>query len=460
VDYNSLPYKQGQWEKSILRLTWKFYDEESPISNHEVTLITHHEGHTPIEHTKIGSENTMTINLDGKNWLHNGDTYYAVVTSCNAAGLCNSAQSDSLFIDSTPPHLGGFRPPMLWNNLNDSRSSLKANVSLSWYGFHDQESDIAMYYITVGRTYSGSELTEGVAAVSSNKSFHNFVLKEPIQPDDKIILSIWAENKVGLNSSVARVTVNALCEVKTNIISEMRGSLELQKHSCDVHFCNKDCTCAVIGKPCSAMETRANCTELNATSSEYGIPVVRVNTGLAHKPQTITASSACLAGHLSENRINRSDTLSNVVRYEWSVGLIGHPIGEGIFDLKNEMPWQDIGLRTEFIYCLPANRSLLHGEEYVIYVRAWLTSDMFSTFSSNPIVVDQTPPSVRRGRTIQDSNEECNGDFDIIDWMDTITACWNGVFSEQQGAITHYTVSMGTALNCKYLSLEIVILFS
>ncbi|KAH3709959.1 hypothetical protein DPMN_069425 [Dreissena polymorpha] len=97
-----------QWDKSIIKLQWHFSDDISPIIRHEISLKTHHDGHTPVEHVVLGSERTLSISLDGNNWLHSGDTYYAIVTACNAAGLCTSERTNDLLIDSTPPHLGGF----------------------------------------------------------------------------------------------------------------------------------------------------------------------------------------------------------------------------------------------------------------------------------------------------------------------------------------------------------------
>ncbi|XP_052789246.1 uncharacterized protein LOC128223857 [Mya arenaria] len=139
LDYNTVKDKSAQWEKSIIRVTWEFLDDESPILNHELSLFTHHEGHTPVEKIHLGSEKHFTINLDGRKWLHNGDTYFVVITSCNAAGLCSTERTNDILIDSTPPHQGGLKPQMLWENYRDT-SGIHSKISLTWYGFYDQES--------------------------------------------------------------------------------------------------------------------------------------------------------------------------------------------------------------------------------------------------------------------------------------------------------------------------------
>ncbi|XP_052760742.1 uncharacterized protein LOC128203377 [Mya arenaria] len=83
---------------------------------------------------------------------------------------------------------------------------------------------------------------------------------------------------------------------------------------------------------------------------------------------------------------------------------------------------------------------------YSLYLKIWLNATTFETYSSKPLAVDHTPPSIRRGRYIKDSNIFCQLDFDVIDWTENITACWDGVFSEQQSTITYYNVSLGTSV--------------
>ncbi|WAR31728.1 hypothetical protein MAR_034270 [Mya arenaria] len=431
LDYNTVKDKSAQWEKSIIRVTWEFLDDESPILNHELSLFTHHEGHTPVEKIHLGSEKHFTINLDGRKWLHNGDTYFVVITSCNAAGLCSTERTNDILIDSTPPHQGGLKPQMLWENYRDT-SGIHSKISLTWYGFYDQESGIDRYFITVSRYFSKQELSGGVLIQkhdkTSDKQHGNFTLQEALKPDNLIIVSVWTANGVGLNSSVARVSLFALSSVTSAVIIEnQRGILELEKHSCGVHFCNKDCTCAVVGKPCIEVETNMSCVEIDAfNTTDNEVARFAVFGGLQFQPLTLTASSACLAGHWTQIEHSRKDP--DIHRFEWSIGIHNQPHGEGIFDLQKEFPWVDIGLRQEFVHCLPINRSLIHGELYDIYVKTWYGPNKSAIFTSESIKIDQTPPN-------------------FIDWTDEISACWSGVFSEQQSHIQHYSVALGTSPN-------------
>jgi len=440
LDYKNIQGFWVQWDPSLLGIKWEFKDNESPIIEHTVTVKTHHEGHTPVENVQLGNQNSLNISLDAHNWLKSGDKYYVVVTSCNAARHCSSARSPALLIDSSPPHLGGFRPPLTWKTHRNQNAS---SVNLTWYGFHDPESEIKKYFLSVSRSYNGNELTNGEVVVVNNLTGDfqqtRIKLREKLKRHDMLILSIWAQNNAGLNSSIARVSVHAL---STSVKSDSNeGLLELEKHSCEAHYCNKDCTCAVIGKPCTKSTRDNKCTVLNTTDViQRNMQTLNVYGGQKSHPQHISASSACLSGHWKFNNSSKK-----VSRFEWSMGLRNQPIGEGVFDLKNEIPWRDVGLRQEVVHCLTSNQTLLHGQEYVIYVRAWFSSDLSAIFNSKPMKIDQTPPKVGRGKYIKDSNAACKRDFDFIDWMDTITACWDNVFNERQSHITHYFVSLGTS---------------
>ena len=451
TNYTSVSGSKAEWDKSVLRIFWKFSDAESPVVRHTITLVTHHEGHTPVEHFEMGAENKVTITLDGNERLHDGDKYSVVITSCNAAELCTTARSAYILIDSTPPHLGGFKPPLTWNNTGMNSSV----VQLTWYGFADQESGIDTFYLTVSRSYTEHELTSGIIVIPTNSSLQEYQahvsLSDAVQADDKLILTIWARNNAGLNSSVARVTVNALSTfANRQKFSAQSGILELQKHSCDIHFCNKDCTCAVLGQPCLEVSTNMTCTVLTETDViHYGLPVVDVFGGLTHQLTQISASSSCLSGSWT---LRNKTALLKIRRFEFSMGLKDQLVGEGIVDLKSTRPWQDVGKRQETVYCLPGNQTLIHSESYIIYVRAWYGPDMYSQFESQPITIDHTPPHVVRGGFIKDSDATCRSDYDFIDWFDSIAACWDKTFTESQGKIISFSVGLGTSPGCKYES--------
>ncbi|XP_052790272.1 uncharacterized protein LOC128224469 [Mya arenaria] len=367
------------------------------------------------------------------------------VSSCNQADHCSEAVSDSILIDHSPPITGGFRQPMTWSGFKASNDTFITNLALSFYGFSDQESGVKAYYLTAGLNYSSSELLSLIhrKKATANDDFETtnatVTLKAKLKNGDKIILSAWAENHAGLNSSIARVTVVAMENSNT-----LEGVLEVEKHSCDVHYCNNDCTCAVVGKPCTKTEHSVECSKLDVSiATNRGYPIVHVIAGLSKTHQDISPSSSCLAASWD---VSFSRLLYKIHRFEWSMGLYNYSFGEGIFD-NDVMPWKDVGKNKQVIHCLERDRRLQHGAKYVIYVRAWYSSFEYSDFSSPIVTIDHTPPKVKRGKFIKDADTTCYKDFDVIDWNDTITGCWENVFQETQGHITHYTVSLGTTIN-------------
>lgn len=449
-DFHERETIEVQWDKSILNIVWEFADNDSYIASQRVTLVTHHEGHSPFEHKILGAENRLTINLDEKNWLHVGDKYSVIITSCNAAGMCSTEKSADILIDSTPPILGGIKPPMLWNNYQDSTGFVRSKLFLTWYGFYDPESSINKYYITVSKTYNGQELSNGVISIRPEESLLqqnvSIDINQGISPNELLILSIWAENKLGLNSSVARVSVYALSQtLSAGNITQQGGIFELQKHSCDVHFCNNDCTCAVIGQPCVEVQPQPSCRQVTFLEMGHNrYPIVEVFMGLGHKHQAVTASSACLSMHWKIRLTNAVN--ATLHRFEWSLGYANYTEGVGIFDSTAKQPWNDVGLGNEIIYCLHVNNCLEHGQSYVGYVRAWYGADVYAVFKSDPIKVDQTPPSLSKTRHVYDSDNGCSYDVDILQRANEVTACWSEAFIERDSEITHYTVGFGTTI--------------
>ncbi|XP_021360606.1 uncharacterized protein LOC110455039 isoform X2 [Mizuhopecten yessoensis] len=426
-----------QFDPSILKLSWMFEDSQSPIVKHIVSVKTHHEGHTPIENIHLTNVNEFRIALPNKDWLKQGDAYIATITSCNEAGLCTSANSNSLLIDPTPPHLGGITDPMTWHSVTESGKTV-SNMNVTLTGFKDVESGIKMYHIIVGETYSGSELTDGVQSfvpVSSEGVTETVQigLNTNTRPGQLLIISVWAENHAGLSSAMGKVTVTV---VSSNDIN-MQGELEILRHSCDAHYCNKDCTCAVIGQKCHNVDVISECKYNNQTDSiSLHIDIVH---GSKNKPAS--ASSACISAHWTTN----GSGVENITRFEWSMGQLDMPVGTGIFDPLLDNLWYDVGHQTAFVHCLSGEWYLQHGMSYVVYVRAWTSASEMTVFVSSPVHIDNTPPAARRGRyIIENDNRTCDVDLDFTTTLDSLTTCWANIFVDSQSGIYAYHVSLGT----------------
>ena len=428
----SSTYDGYQWDPSVISLEWGFGDVGSSIVKHFITIKSHHEGNVPVDSIELGNQYTLKVSLKSEELLMNGDSYMATVTACNAAGLCTNENSSELLIDHTPPHAGKLNLPMKWSNEN-------SNISVVWSGFVDTESDIRSYHIGVGQTYSGYELSNGmieVAHVSSpqNTQTTNIQITRNLTADETIFLSIEVESNAGLRTSISKAAV--LVMALNNMKSE--GTLVLIKHSCDIHYCNKDCTCAVHGGKCDSVQTSSACVDLTGTSAV--LPVTDVKMGVIGKHLQFSSSISCLS---SNWKTTKGSSIKAVQRYEWSFGLYNATYGSGVFEL-DEPKWYDNGLRTSVTHCLSKEKHLLHRQKYVAYVRAWFSFNEFATYTSMPMTIDTSPPSVKKGSFIKDSDNTCNQDLEFTTSTDKVTACWDNVFTDQQSGVFKYRVYIGT----------------
>ncbi|XP_046569942.1 uncharacterized protein LOC124278267 [Haliotis rubra] len=426
-----------QWENSMLHLHWKFTDADSPVERHLVSLSTHHDGSSAVESIHLGAQHSTIILFKAGNLMRSGDVYTATVTACNAADLCSTATSNPILIDSTPPQLGGFDSPMVWGSIID-KGATKTRFNLTWIGFTDIESGIDVYHISISRKYDGVELSGGIVDILHEKSTTvqsaDFILSDEIKTGENIILTISATNAAGLSSGIGKVTV----AVVATDTKHTKGMLELQRHSCSVHYCEGDCTCAVLGQHCTLSSSQPNCTD--TTSKRKSTDIV-VHPGL-ESDATVTRSSSCLTGHWVASS---PQVFDKITRFQWSMGERAEPAGIGIFDLKTESEWRDIGKGTRIIHCLPNGQSLQHGTEYIIYVKAWFDFSEFAVFQSDSILVDHTSPVVQRAKSPLDSDGSCNLDLEYFSQGQTITACWDGVFNDTQTPMSGFEIWVGTS---------------
>ncbi|XP_069118470.1 uncharacterized protein [Argopecten irradians] len=424
----------AQWDTSLLQISWMFTDNESPITRHKLSVTNHHNGHTYIEDKELLNENHTTILLKPEHWLLSGDRYQATVTACNGAGLCTAASSGYLVVDSTPPHIGGFGDDLTWE-LDNSDTT----VNLMWSGFEDAESGIKLYHITIGETYSGSELSLGYMSLAhlgerSDVQYSNFSLSKQLQVDSKIILTITAENNARLMTTATRITTHVL---KSDAAGDY-GILRIEKHSCDVHYCNKDCTCASLGQKCS--DVHSNSCNQTESSDHQSVSIYSGYEAGVHTQHSL--SSACLGANLVLSPVQSS---LNIIRMEWSMGLENMEYGAGIFDPLLEDVWHDIGMRDSVVHCVSSNNPLLHNHKYIVYIRAWYNTDTYKIFRSQPLLIDRTPPKIFRGFHIKDSIYKCETDVEFITETDYVTACWGDGFSDHQSGLLHYLASLGTS---------------
>ncbi|KAK7496776.1 hypothetical protein BaRGS_00011985 [Batillaria attramentaria] len=427
----------SQWDRSVLRLAWRFVDSDSPIVSHTINIRSRTTGRLVTDAITIGSDTELILTLDKDHLLLDGDSHWVAVSACNAAGLCTTSISDLLLVDSTPPVVGTFLSPLTWTKSQDS-SGTRVLLDAAWHRFADAESGIAAYYMTAGRQYNGEELSNGQVMIlhdnTTQTQRHTFPLSEDLEPGDVVYLTMWAENSLGLHSPMLRMAFDVLQDSSNGA----SGSLEHVRHSCAISYCTGECTCAPTGQVCK--ESTSPCQQYN--SGHPSLFRVSPYIGLPKAPQAFTTSAKCLEGHWE---LSDPALLSNVSRFEWSFSLANKSEGEGIFSLQ-EAVWHDVGRNTSAVHCMPGKRVLKSGQGYILHVRAWLSSHEHVTFISSPVMVDHTPPQVRRGRAVIDSDVTCSVDVDYVTTEPSVTACWDGVFRDAESQITQFEVWFGTSV--------------
>ncbi|XP_061196785.1 uncharacterized protein LOC133205060 [Saccostrea echinata] len=419
-----------QYDNSILKMKWEFEENESTVVEIHIIIKNTRDGKDLSDQAVRGNIDYSIITMSNEKKLQNGDSVIGIVTACNIAKLCTTASTQPLVIDSSRPNQGGFSYPINWKLIKDIYW-----FNINWYGFSDEESGISYYYITVDKTYSGTNLSRGpLKSLGNSTSISIPVNKTLWNLIDDVILTIWAVNGAGLTSLFTKVTVKA--SLTDN--SSTKGQFYIQRHSCSVHYCNNDCTCSVVGKKCTT--TQKQC---KSTATNVGIQDNNIILRNAFQNGKFLSSSSCIS--VDFEKLNLS-VFYPVLRYEWSVALEGEDPGVGFYDEK-EYPWRDVGMRTNDIECLPRHKELENESPYIVYIRIWISEDDFLIRFSKAFTIDTMGPFVKMGKYIRTflkyHAKEHNVRF-ITDRNDDICAEWDTVFSDGKGNIKGYYVMLGS----------------
>lgn len=130
--------------------------------------------------------------------------YRVKVTTCNLAGLCNSAiSSTGSKIDLTAPAAGRV---ISWDTINSAYSSVQApyhlhasNVQVTWTPWAEDASGITGYRITVGYTPGGEQVVKSYSVSGSTTSFVFTSL--PLDPGARLYACV-----TGVNGASAMTT--------------------------------------------------------------------------------------------------------------------------------------------------------------------------------------------------------------------------------------------------------------
>ena len=434
-----------QIDPSVIKIEWLTKDDESSVLMEAVGLSLHHDGKRPLDDQEMLVSSSAVYSLHPEDELFDGDEYYAHVTSCNIAGLCNRAEVGPLLVDSTPPIIGELKDALKWKYHNGKNS-----IDLIWDGFYDPHSGIKEYYIKIGTTYHGDDFTSTVQIQHQKQKStqsHTVDISKVLPSNTKLYFTLWARNGAGLLSEPEHQSFIA---VATNQAGT-EGFLDEEKFNCAVHSCNEDCTCAVVGQPCKHILDSTTCLkETDDLTTGNGSRLI-IKDGWSDQ-NTWTTSGRCL--HATWNDTFRAD-VHPIIRYEWSVSLKGTKAGGTLFDLVNDRFWFDVGLQTEGTYCLPREnrRRLRHNMKYIFHVRAWLSRSKYMYFTSPGVTVDKTLPTIRRGAGVMDTeNGKSVHDVRFVQ-SPGIFSYWNtlygSIFVESTSGLHHVDYMAGTSRGSK-----------
>ncbi|XP_078573997.1 uncharacterized protein LOC144860568 isoform X2 [Branchiostoma floridae x Branchiostoma japonicum] len=446
--------------RDTLQATWDFADQESPLLYHVVSLYTHHQSDLVTEPVRLpgDADSHAFSNLT----LHDGDTYYVKATACNAAMLCTTRESPGHMVDSSPPTVGTFAVATdhvtalgrdvdghmtYWQTIGSTGPHLR----LAWLGFADPHSGIDHYLVTVGTFYSGTDLTQdGHVRVNHTGSFESsgeghvqlgtVPVSRDLVPGERIYISLWAVNMVGLNGDVAHATFETVPSNPTS------GVLDLVRR-CEAQSCQGHCTCAPSNQKCQPLNT--GCNEVTGNSQYTSVEVIDtldLHTSSPHGQDfNFTRSSTSLAATWGAEQASRIP----VQRYEWSAGLAGEVAGSHVFDTSTDRIWHDVGSRTSAVLTLRREgtyASLEPRVTYVWYVKAWYSQNDFAIFTSDGVKSLPLPPQVSSSRKVKDlENISTNKDKDFTTSQTMFAVSWNSVFPDPFGEINNYQVALGTS---------------
>ncbi|XP_076085163.1 uncharacterized protein LOC143055975 isoform X1 [Mytilus galloprovincialis] len=378
--------------RSCLKVSWEVSDEESYIERQYISLTSHRGGEINSTSTELNGmvRDYIYTRLN----LHDGGTYFVTVIACNGAKICVRETSGGIFVDNSPPIAGTFAIE------TDHAAKLNRHVDgwwmkwstfklwLSWIGFSDLHSSIHYYMVSVGSRYMVDDLNSD----NKPKKFHHngsgvdkgdegkvqaFEVETSKLTDyDYVFISVWAFNKVGLQSDMIHNQFRLI----------PGGSLELIRR-CSSSTCLGHCVCAPKNQRCPIEESP--CVDSTQNNTNTLIAIYDLNDLRQGKTEDInfTPSHDTLAARW------RIVQIQGLVPqwYEWSVGITDSGEPEGIIDGSVENVWHPCGQIDYAVYTLPRGKVLNEFQTYSFFVRAWYDGNTFADFKSDGVTVMSKP---------------------------------------------------------------------
>ncbi|XP_067663316.1 uncharacterized protein [Haliotis asinina] len=429
--------------RTVLSLLWEFQDAESSIERQYLSLSSHQLGEIDSSNLEVPAllrEYTF-VNLD----LHDGSKYKVKVTACNMAGLCVSANTNNILVDSSKPNTGTFaietdhalklsRHQTGWMTWN------RNSVNLAWLGFSDLHSGMDHYLVTIGSYEFGTDYNTGTlpekafhSTSGGNKGDEGFLQRftvhtRTLPSSGSVFVAIWGVNGVGLQSDAYHA----------ELVLEGDSTLWLVRR-CQAYNCVGHCVCAVQDRTCSSSKA---CPKDNTGRAEKNITirdVVDLMSLDGSNDVDVSLFNTVMAATWAD-----SSKGSPVTRYEYSIGESIEPFPVGVFDATTGRVWFDAGLQTSAFVSLPAGTSLTSGVKYSFFVRAWYNKT-YTIFKSDGILIQTTPPTVaaKTGKDVKElSRPSETKDTDFQREKEILFVQWSRKFI--QSGILRYRVFVST----------------
>ena len=155
----------------------------------------------------------------------------------------------------------------------------------------------------------------------------------------------------------------------------------------------------------------------------------------------IATSTSSLQGSW---KLDSSSPSWSPIRYEVTAGTILSP-GDGVYDIKRDMVWKDVGLMTNAVVTLPVGKRLVARNTYNIYVRVWYNGSTYGVFRSPGVSVDVTPPAIFALPRVSGESQLSprHSNFFTGD-LAKLNVSWQGSFSDPQSEIDYFIYGLGT----------------
>lgn len=449
-------FNASQPSSSAMRITWNFTDNLS-MYQYFVSVESDSRSILPVPPQTILNANSATLSRLS---LSDGSRYRVTVIGCDLAGLCASSSSPPILVDSSPPIDGYFAVAsgsvanlsrtvpggMTWRDLPVRGL---ARLNLAFVGFLDPHSQIREYWATVGTTYSADDLLPATLltpSLASNDSLDIYLARVTLnrQVSDPLYIYIWAVNGAGLRSHIVQASFGVESGTQPN-----NGSLVLLRSgSCSTDSCLGHCTCAARGQLCN-MAAQTTCSLPNALLPAdrmlrvYNtVPQLLPSLGPGSAPSSQIPLFTSIIDKLYGRWEYIDPTSQEIERVEWSVGIRGQPVGEGLIDVVDGIVWRDAGSAMSAVFSVAEQYPVVDGEVYVFHVRAWYSSTEYSVFSSEGVVIDIGGPGAVRGSRVRDGTGSRDRDFSLD--PSTLSLRWYGVFSSAlSGNYSTYELGIG-----------------